>query len=83
MTYEYPEKILAQLVTHGVSPTPSTPPELLKEFVSDLYRFELRRLRRSQVAGETPKSEYVAHVVALRKKYILISIPVRLWTVAL
>ena len=80
MTHDYPEKILAQLAIHGVRPGPTTRPELLHEFVNDLYRFELRRLRRRQVAGEILKNEYVPHVVALRKKYILISIPVRRWT---
>ena len=83
MTYDYPEKILAQLEIHGVRPVPGTRPELLHEFVSDLYRFELRRLRRRQVAGDLPRDQYVPHVVELRKKYILISIPVRLWTVRL
>ncbi len=43
--YRYKEDILEQLAAHGVRPTPETPPELVHEFVNDLYRYELRRLR--------------------------------------
>jgi hypothetical protein len=51
------------------------------EFVSDLYRFELRRLKQRQVRGEIEKQDYSAHVVALRRRYILISVPIVRWTV--
>ena len=80
MTVRYRPQILAELERHGVRPTPGTSPQLVHEFVNDLYRFELRRLRERQVGGEIPRHEYAAHVVALRKKYILVSVPVRLWT---
>ena len=53
----------------------------MHEFVSDLYRFELRRLKLRQVAGEIEKQDYSPHVVALRRKYILISVPIGRWTV--
>ena len=56
------------------------PPELVHEFVNDLYRFELRRLRQRQVRGEIPKHEYSRHVIALRKQYLLVSLPLRHWT---
>ena len=79
-TYEYQPQVLAELETHGIRPRATTPPELVHEFVSDLYRFELRRLRARQVSGAIPKRAYSTHVVELRKKYILVSIPVRLWT---
>ena len=81
MTYSYRPQVLKELRTHGVYPTPDTPPGLVHEFVSDLYRYELRRLRARQLGGEIPKHEYSVHVVKLRKKYILISVPVRFWTV--
>ena len=80
MTYRYRPQVLEELQTHGVHPTPRTPPSLVHEFVSDLYRYELRRLRDRQVRGEIPKRGYSAHVVELRRKYILMSVPVRLWT---
>lgn len=60
---------------------PTTPPELLQEFVNDLYRFELRRLRKRYVRGEIKKLDYSSHVIALRKKYLLVSVPVGRWMV--
>ena len=80
MTFHYRPQILAELATHGVRPAPHTRPELVHEFVNDLYRYELRRLRARQVRGEIPRPAYSAHVVELRKKYILVSVPLRLWT---
>ena len=79
-TYDYQPQVLAELEIHGIRPKRTTPPALVHEFVSDLYRFELRRLRDRQVRGEIPKRAYSTHVVELRKRYILVSIPVRLWT---
>ncbi len=52
----------------------------MHEYVSDLYRFELRRLKGRQVSGQIEKQNYSAHVVALRRKYILISVPIVRWT---
>ena len=80
MTYRYRSRILTELATHGVRPTPHTRPELVHEYVNDLYRYELRRLRARHVRREIPKPVYSAHVVELRKKYILVSVPLRLWT---
>ncbi|MCY4633203.1 MAG: hypothetical protein OXG04_01625 [Acidobacteria bacterium] len=78
--YRYRPQVLEALAAHGVRPTPSTRPELVHEFVSDLYRFELRRLRARQVRGEIPRQEYSNHVVALRRRYLLVSVPLRHWT---
>jgi len=58
--------VLAELLRHGVRPTSSTRPELVHEFVSDLYRFELRRLRDRLRQHEFPKHEYFDRVVVLR-----------------
>ena len=80
MRYHYRPQVLDALATHGVRPTPSTRPELVHEFVSDLYRFELRRLRERQVRGEIPRQEYSSHVIALRRRYLLVSVPLRHWT---
>lgn len=66
--------VLAQLAHHGIRPTSSTRPELVHEFVSDLYRFELRRLRDRLVRGEIPKVGYFDRVVALRRQYRLVSL---------
>ena len=81
MTYAYREDVLAQLWAHGVQPTPLTPPELVHEFVSDLYRFEIRRLRDRLVRKEIQRVGYADRVVALRHKYPLISLKPRQWLV--
>jgi hypothetical protein len=50
--------VLEQLSRHGIQPSPSTRPEVVHVFVSDLYRFELRRLRDRLVRKEIPKTGY-------------------------
>lgn len=47
----------------------------------DLYRYEIRRLRLSLLAGQIAKRDYADHVVALRRKYPLLSLPVEQWVV--
>ncbi len=79
MTYRYRRDVLAQLWSHGVQPRPTTAPELVHEFVSDLYRHELRRLRDRLVRREIPKDGYSDRVVALRRKYPLISLKPFQW----
>lgn len=73
-TYRYRASVLEQLSRHGIHPRSSTKPELVHEFVSDLYRFELRRLRDRLVRKEIPKVGYYDRVVALRRKYPLVSL---------
>lgn len=82
MRFLYRPQVFEELLRHGVRPTSATPPELVHEFVNDLYRFELRRLKQRQVRGEIEKQDYAAHVVALRKKYILVSVPVQRWAIS-
>jgi hypothetical protein len=82
MTYRYRADVLEQLWTHGVQPTGRTPPELVHEFVSDLYRYEIRRLRDRLVRREIPRAGYAERVVALRRKYPLISLKPGQWLVS-
>jgi hypothetical protein len=77
--YRYRQEVLDALWRHGVQPTLTTRPELVHEFVSDLYRFELRRLRDKLVRREIPKSGYFDRVVELRRKYPLISLKPSQW----
>jgi hypothetical protein len=78
--YEYAPEALEVLAGHGLRPGPDTPPAAVREALSDLYRYEIRRLRRRLLAGEVPKAEYSDHVIGLRKQYWLLSIPVERWT---
>ena len=74
MEYRYWGRVLEELEKHGIRPRPTTSPELVHEFVSDLYRYELRRLRDRLRRGEIPKEGYIDHVVELRLKYPLVSL---------
>ena len=80
-TYRYRADVLEQLERHGVRPTVSTRPELVHEFVSDLYRYELRRLRDRLVRNQIPKVGYFDRVVALRRQYPLVSLKPQDWLV--
>jgi hypothetical protein len=75
----YPPAILEQLATHGLVPRPDTPPRQLRDAVNDLYRHEIRRLRDRCRAGEFPSSELAGQVVQLRRRYLLLSIPLDRW----
>jgi hypothetical protein len=77
MQYRYRPDVLAQLGAHGVTPKPSTSPEFVREFLNDLYRYELRRLRDRLVRRKIAKPDYYAHVVDVRRRYPLLSM--KLW----
>ncbi len=75
----YRAEIVEQLALHGIRPKPTTRPELVREYLSHLYRYEIRRLRRRLLAGDFPKEQYLSRVVELRRRYPLLSIPIHLW----
>ena len=77
----YRPHVLEALAAHGLAPTPETPPRMLRDAVNDLYRHEIRVLRDRCRAGEFPASALASHVVTLRKRYLLLSTPLALWTV--
>ena len=77
--FRYRPDILEHLVRHGVRPTEQTRPELVHEFVSDLYRYELRVLRTRLLAKEFPKREYFDRVVSVRNRYRVIALKPREW----
>jgi hypothetical protein len=79
VAYRYRPEVLDELLRHGVRPTAVTPPQFVALYLNDLYRFELRRLRARLLRGEVVRPEYAGHVIALRGKYPLLSLPVRLW----
>ena len=60
-------------------PQPHTAPEFLRDAVRDLYLYEIRRLRDALIDRRIPKRDYAAHVIALRKRYPLLSVPLPLW----
>jgi hypothetical protein len=80
MPYVYRPEVLDQLAEHGFMPAPSTTPGHLRDALRDLYKYEIKVLRSALLAGRIPKPDYAGHVVALRKRYWLLSVPVQLWT---
>jgi len=80
VAYDYPPVILDALADLGICPKLTTRPELIHEFVNDLYRYELRCLRVRRQRGEIPRHDYSPAVIELRRKYMLVSIPVERWT---
>jgi hypothetical protein len=65
----YRQDVLHELEKHGVCPTAATPPALVRDFVRELYKFEIRRLRSKLMRNEFPKNQYAARVEALRRAY--------------
>jgi hypothetical protein len=72
--HRYRADVLARLETHGIRPRPTTRPELVREYVNDLYRYEIRRLRARLLRGEFPKVTYLGRVVELRQKYSVLAL---------
>lgn len=77
----YAPAILAALAGHGLAPRADTAPQALRDAINDLYRYEIRRLRDRCRAGEFPSSALAGHVVQLRRRYVLLSIPLERWTI--
>jgi len=80
MTFSYRPEVLEALAEHGLRPKPETPPGRLREQINDLYRTEIRTLRQRCVSGEFPTRDLAGHVRELRKRYVLLSLPVAAWT---
>lgn len=79
MTYVYAAEALEALAGHGLAPAAATPPPRVREALSDLYRYEIRRLKARLLQGDIPQADYSTHVIALRRRYWLLSVPVALW----
>lgn len=79
MLFAWDPDMLRALAGLGVNPGPQTPPAFVKDYVSQLYRYELRRLRDRYVAREIGKAEFHALIVGLRPRYWMLSIPSVRW----
>jgi hypothetical protein len=74
LPFRYRAEVLDELWRHGVHPTPSTRPELVREFVRDLYRYEIRQLRERMLRRDFPKAEYADRVLGLRNRYPVLAL---------
>lgn len=72
-------EVLDELARHGLRPRADTSPAQLRDQINDLYRYEIRKLRDRCRAGEFPVRDLPKHVVELRRRYVLLSIPTANW----
>ena len=72
--FRYRADVLEHLLHHGVRPTPRTRPELVRDFVRDLYKYEIRVLRERYLRGDFAKREYAERVDALRRRYPVLAL---------
>jgi hypothetical protein len=72
--YRYRSDVLAALPRHGVLPTERTPPELVRDYVRDLYKWQIRKLRERYLRREFAKQDYWQRVDALRRQYPVLAL---------
>jgi hypothetical protein len=82
MTFRYRPDVLEQLLRHGIRPTEHTRPELVRDFVRDLYKYEIRCLRDRHIRREFPKQDYAGLVDTLRRKYPVLALHAREFVVS-
>jgi len=75
--YRYRADVLAELWRHGLQPTSNTPPELVRNCVRDLYKYQIRSLRDRYIRQEFPKNEYWTRVDTLRRQYPVLALQPR------
>jgi hypothetical protein len=72
--FRYRADVLVHLARHGVFPTERTSPQLVRDFLRDLYKYEIRKLREAMLCDAFPKAEYYGRVEALRQRYPVLSL---------
>lgn len=74
MPFTYRPDVLRELARHGVCPTSQTDPQLVRDYVRDLYKYEIRRLKERMLREEFPRAEYSDRVDTLRRSYPVLSL---------
>jgi hypothetical protein len=77
--WRYPPDLLDALAVLGFAPREDTPPLIVRDAVSELYKFELRRLRDAYRRGGQPKGALAEQVIRLRKRYWVLTLPPGAW----
>jgi hypothetical protein len=77
--WRYPPELSTALAGFGLAPSSVTHPRRVRDALNGLYRYELRRLRDRLLAREIEKPDYLAEVIALRKKYWPLSLLPEAW----
>lgn len=76
--------VAAELGRHGIRPKPGTEARLVRDFLRDLYTFQLRDLKlmrreAEQVLGPQPLDTYRRQVEDLKDRYTILALPVDRW----
>jgi hypothetical protein len=71
---------LEELCHHGAAPHEGSGTQMVRDWLSAVYKHEIRALKRQLLRGEFPQREYADRVRALRRNYVLLSIPLETWT---
>jgi hypothetical protein len=79
VAYRYTREVLEELAVHGLQPTGQTAPQVLRDAMRDLYKYEIKVLKRRLLAQEFAKGEYAGRVIELRRRYPLLSVPMEFW----
>lgn len=74
LIFRYRDDILVLLLAHGVRPTEHTPPQLVRDYIRDLYKYEIRCLRQRYLRRDFPKIEYAGRVDDLRRRYPVLAL---------
>lgn len=72
--FTYRSEVLRELERHGVRPRPHTNPEVVRSYVRELYKYEIRQLRERVRRQEFSRSEYAVKIDALRREYPVLSL---------
>jgi hypothetical protein len=81
VAFHYTPEVLDELRRHGAAPREDTDPQRVRDWLSAVYRHEIRALKQRLLRNEFPQREYADRVRALRRRYVLLSIPIETWTV--
>lgn len=79
MTWSYPPELIEGLLGIGVTPRADMAPAETRELADDRYKEELRLLRGRLLAGEFDRRRYVDLIVALRKRFWVLTLPLAAW----
>jgi hypothetical protein len=77
--WKYPDEFVEALGAAGVAVAPDVAPSAAREAFDDAYKAELRRLRDRRRSGEVAREHYFDEVVALRKRFWLLTLPLEAW----
>ena len=80
MGFTYKAAVLSELAKHGIKADAEAAPELIHDYLNDLYRYEIRRLKEQMRGGLIQRNDYSVHVTRLRERYPLLSLLIQFWT---